>query len=421
VRRILIAVLAVAVLGTAVWLVIHREAGRAREAQSEARLLRFDARSVKSFDLVTGDRTWSFARDEGGWRIVAPFADAANASGIESFLSATRQAPVVREVESPGAPSEYGLDPPVASLRLHGVDAPVLDLGDEVPTGEGLFAKVGGRDGILLVGFPDGKALLRPDPNAMRDRTLTGMAASAVEAAEVESAGRVLALEKGPEGWWLTKPNRLPASDTQVDRLLKALERIEVAGFVDDASPTEPVLGLGRVALSVTLRGGGAARTVRLGAAADAGLRFASRDDRSRPFVVKAEALAPLGVDAKPLVETRLTKHSRYAVVRFAYRARAGVFEARREGKDEWKTASGDDLSADEVYAFLVRVLEAGTSGFEIGASGGGRPDARFDCDLEGGGHDRIDFFGDGRARVASVEHVTYRLATPVPPLPAGR
>ena len=83
---------------------------------------------------------------------------------VEALLVAARTAKVSRTIQEPEAMSAYGLDPPRVSLTIRGVEAPRLDVGDVAPTGEGFFARIDWREGVLVVDRVEGGALERADP-----------------------------------------------------------------------------------------------------------------------------------------------------------------------------------------------------------------------------------------------------------------
>jgi hypothetical protein len=413
-----VAILAVAVLATATVVLLRREKELAKSVRAAARLLRFDDRRVKGLVVETGGKVWRFEQEGEGWRVAAPVRDAADATRILELLAAMRRTPVVRVIDDAAALSEYGLDPAVATVRLEGVEAPALRLGDAAPTGEGLFASVEGRPGVLVLRLPDGAGLLHPDPNELRDASIAGLLLQNLTTVEISAASGKTVLERGREGWWITSPLRLPASDIQMERLLGALEKSKVRRFEDGLEPGAKEIGLGEGALRITLRGPSAVRTVVLGAPTGTGLRYVARDDRSRPVAADAAPLDGMPLDVAKLGETRLTKTNRYEVKSFTYRAGGRSFGAVREGKDEWKDSGGTSLAPETVYALLVGLLEAATAGYDVAKEAALAPTATLEFEIDGGGRDRIDFVKGGKARVASIPGVTFRLVAEPPPVP---
>lgn len=199
--------------------------------------------------------------------------------------------------------------------------------------------------------------------------------------------------------------------------LMEGLEKATVRRTIDDARADDPAFGLGS-GLRITLRGAAETRQLTLGAQAAEGLRYALRDDRKTVLLVEAAPLAALPLEPGALADARLTRVNRYQVTRFAYETAAGRLVAVREGKDRWRTESGAPLSADAIYALLVKLLDAPVAGFETGGRSGREPEATLEFEVEGGGKDRIEYDSGGKARVASLSDVVYRLDAPPPPVP---
>ncbi len=421
-RRVLVALLAVIILAAVLVVVRRRDERQDRLARAEAQLLEFDDRQLTGFTVTVHGRPWKFERSGNEWRLASPVADVVDSEAVGDFLRSARVTQVTRVIEDPEALSAYGLDPPVASIRLEGVAAPVLDIGDAASTGDVVFAKVSGRPGVLALDITRGGRLARIDPNRLRESSLTGMSRTEVVGIEIVSGERSLGLERGSDGWWLTSPVRLPASDVRVDALLDGLEKSKIDQFVDDAAPDDAALGLGRGAAAIVLRGSGRTRRITLGGPAGPGQRYASRGDRPHPMAVAASVVDALPLDPKALVEPRLTKVNRYTVTRFSYRSGEASLEAARGGKDSWKTASGTGIAAEDVYGLLARLLDARTSGWEaVAMRPAPAPSATLEFEVEGGRRDRLDFLPGGRALVASLPGVVFTLAAPPPPVPGSR
>ncbi len=418
-RRIALALVLVVGLGIAFSVLSRREEHRAREEDRKAMLLRFDDRAVTAVVLAVGGVDWRFVPEAGGWRVAAPLNDAAGAKALTALLRACRLTAVNRVIEEPEALSAYGLDPPVAKLRLEGVHVPTLELGEVDPTGEGLFARVEGRPGILVLELPTGLPLLRPEPSALRDRALLSVSPSEVRGLVVRAGGGETRAEREPTGWWITAPRRLPASDAQVDHLLRGLAEAEVRAFEDGARPQDPGLGLGADAVEIRVATESGERILRLGATTRKGLRYATRDDRATVLALEPASLASLPLDRDALLEKRLTKVNRYLVAAFDYRAGAERFSAKREGKGPWLTDTGEALQDGSVYGFLARALEAPTTGWAEGAPTGD-PAAVLEFELEGGAKDRVEFYHGMRARTASLPGLLYQLASPPPDVPVA-
>lgn len=395
----------------------HRQASDSRAERSEAQLLKFDERDLRSLTITIGGVIWRFDRLADGWRMTAPIRDAVRSDTLEAFVGALRKSPVDRVITDPESLSSYGLDPPRATVRIEAGTAQVLHLGDPDPTRQGIFAQVEGRDGVLVVKLPEAIPLMNPNPQILRDNSFTALRRTEVTAVEIGRGDRRMRLARGPTGWWIESPMKFPASDSQVDRFLDGLEAVRIVGFDDGADASNPRLRLGSDALSVVLEAAGAKRAFRIGAASESGPRYASRDDRQTVLEVDASSLASVPEEPKAFAETKLTKVNRYHVVRFAYAGGGRRYAASRVDDATWRFEAGATVDAQTIYSLLVRLLEAPTSGWEQG-----RPTGASAATLEfeaGDGHvDRIDYFAGRRAAIASLPDVVFVLSGEPPAIP---
>jgi hypothetical protein len=413
--RILAAVVVVAVLGAGAWWASRREDRAAKGEREGSRLPAFDDRAVTAFTIDTRSGSWRVTRGDGGWRIVTPIDDAASPAAVEALLAAARRTPVVQTVDPADAPALYGLDPPVARLALEGVAASALELGDVAPTGDGIFARIPGRPGVLILKLPEGAPLVALNGQRLRDPALFDLPQSAIEGVDLSPGG--VRLSRGDDGWWIEAPRRLPASPNQVDKLLGALLGSKIVGSDDAGTPSDPRFGLGPGALRVTLRSAAGSRQIALGAPAGSGRRYASSQGRGVILIVDAAPFLALPRDVGALRDTKLTNVNRYHVTEVDYASRAKRFTATRLDDARWTTASGATIPAAEVYALLVGLLEAATVDWSAGEPGG-RPTATVDYLTDAGVRGRVAFYGD-RATWSGAPGATFRLASAPPPVPS--
>ena len=412
-RRIALACAALALLGTGLVVVLRNKDRDARADRASARLLAFDERDVTAFSLESAGETWRFVRAGRGWRIASPVDDSASAKAIEEFLAASRRASVVQVVDAPEALASYGLEPPVARLRLEGVPSPALDIGTITPAGDGVFARVEGRDGVLILGLGGALPFATPQPAALRDRSLVDLERSELRAVELASAGIRLALHDGT--WWIETPKRLPAAGAQVDRIVGAFFDAVVAGSDDQGDPVDPRFGLGAGATRFVLESASEKRNVAFGAVAGEGRRFATSSGRRTILVVDAKPFDALPHDVDALRDARLTNVNRYGVVSVAWTAGTSRFAARRKDDATWTTEAGADLRAEDVFAWLVGVLEAPTTAWSEGTAPGA-PESALEFVDDKGRSGRLAF-GRGWATWDALPGVVFRLAE-APPSP---
>jgi hypothetical protein len=141
-----------AVLGGWLWL-LERRTPEASLSVS-APLLAAPPARVARVELEQGARRLVALRSAGGWTD----ADGRPWHGdvIPDVLATLATlAPVMVVDDAPHATGDYGLAPPARRLRLAtDAEAPVLDLeiGEPNPAATGLYARVGGRREVVLVG-----------------------------------------------------------------------------------------------------------------------------------------------------------------------------------------------------------------------------------------------------------------------------
>lgn len=418
-RRIALALAFLLVLVGAYAALRRREERLGASAREQARLLRFDDRAVTEIALGVRGVDWRLLPGAAGWRIVSPIADVADGREVAALLRACRQAEVRRVIEEPEALEAYGLNPPRATIRLGGVAAPSLEIGDPDPTGKGLFARVAGRPGVLVLDAVAGQPLLRADPARLRDRALVRLGAEEAERVEIRDGAREVRMARQGGGWWIVAPRRLPASDLELDRLVRGLAGARVRDFGDGLRPDDPALGLGPDAVEIRIGTPQGEHVVRLGARTADGTQYATRSDRATVLLLEAASVpqVPAGPDA--FLDRRLTKVNRYAVAAFEYRRGGGRFGATRGSEGAWTGRDGRALDAESVYDFLARILEAPTVGWTAGAAPAA-PEAVLEFELGSGVRDRVEFYSEGTARLASLPGLRFRLGTPPAELPAA-
>jgi len=421
VKRVLLGLLVLALAATGLWMFRHQKRAEVRGRLSEARLLEFDDREVTALEIATPRARWRLDRGDEGWTIGTPVRDVADTPTIASLMTALRLSPVVRTIEQPDALATYGLEPAAAEIVLEGVEAPRVWLGTVVPTLDGVFARVEGREGVLVLVLSLDGYQAATNPVVLRQHAVVDLTTSSVVRAELRVRGEKLVLGREEDGWWTVEPRRLPASDGAVSTLIETLTAAQVAGFLDGSDPDDPGLGLGPESLEILLVSPSATRTVRLGTVVGEGDRAVKRADRESVLLVALEDLAELQSDLGSYLGERLTRVNRYNVLAFRYTAEGGNVEARRQGADGAWESGGSTVPDDEVYLLLARLLEMRGSWLaRKPGSGGGPPAAVLEFETGNGVTDRIEYRPDGTATVGSVPDGTFTASSP-PPAPRLR
>lgn len=414
--RILVALALIAALaGALLWAGRHAQ-DRERAGRDAARLPAFDDRAVRALELTADGVTCRLVRRGTAWRIVTPIDDGASASAVEEILVAARRTPIVQSLPAAAGSASFGLDPPATRIALEGVEAPALEIGAMVPTGDGIYARIGGRPGVVVLRLPDVAPLATARLATLRDRSLIDAQPSEITALALSPGG--VALRRDAGTWWIERPRRLPASPARVDALLTGLSRGSIVAWDDAAAPADARFGLADGVRIVAETPSGS-RSVSLGASAGGDRRYATRDAHGGVMTVVTPGWTAAGFDIEALRERKLTNVNRYRVTRLVYGAQAARFAAERMTDGSWKTTSGPPLSSDRILRLLVDLLEVPTSGCEAHVPAG-KPVATVEYATEDGGGGRVDVFAEG-ATWSLAPGSLFRLGAPLPPVPGSR
>ncbi|MCS6798586.1 MAG: DUF4340 domain-containing protein [Myxococcota bacterium] len=314
----------------------------------------------------------------GDWKLVEPVRAHADEDAVDTLLGAVEWADARRNV---GLVDEaqlrrFGLHPPrlVARFRV-GRETVELHLGGEEPRGAGVYARVGGEPEVRVVGSDLLESLDR-DATALRSKELFGDfgAWGAERVRLVRSGGAQIALGRRDGTWWLEAPVRSVAATSTVEGMLRALDELRAARFVEERPQQPARYGLEPPALEVQLQGGEGnegrrSASLRLGGPCEghAEERYARRDEG--PVVcVRASAVTALERDVEALRDRRLLVLADDEIERVEIeRSGAPRIELRREGSG-WKLRSGEaeprEADAEAVEAWFEALRRSTASAF---------------------------------------------------------
>ena len=143
-RTLLLLALAVAVLGGGVYAELVRE--RALGVQP---LTSLDPAAVQQVEIRCRDcRTRRFERDGSGWRMLEPYAQAANAGAVMRLLAVARAPVRTRAQLAQYDAAKLGLAPPQFTLIF---DQTIIEIGNEDPIEHDRYVHVGAE----LLRVPD--------------------------------------------------------------------------------------------------------------------------------------------------------------------------------------------------------------------------------------------------------------------------
>jgi hypothetical protein len=421
-KRALVALVIVFIVGTVFLVLRNKRDQEERSQRAETRFLQFNASNVTALNILHRGIDWRFERSDRDWAVTEPVADRADGEEISMVLTLLTVAQVLTTLEDETDLAQYGLDPPVAELRIGGVEAPRAWVGNEVTAGEGVYVRVEGRPGVLVVLLPEGAFLYDPNPMRLRERSVSGIQGTLVDRIEVRGTTGAFLMERAEDGWWITEPVRLPASEKETGNLIQTLEQAMAVQFLDGMTSSDLETAFGGDSPCIRLGAGGEVRDIVLGPLTGDGLRLVHRRDRGNTVLaVPPDQLEVLPLEHERFVSRKITKVNRYEVVSFEYRRGGEVLRAKRIGEEEWSAEGGAALEAEQVYSFLARLLEAKVEGWSAAApEGGGQSRAVLTFETEDGYSDSIRYLPEGGVRLDSLQGIVLRARVRLPDPPAG-
>lgn len=268
--------------------------------------LQFRDKTLAKFvdaDQVTvarGDRTATFAKDGGTWKMTAPVAAAAEQADLDELVNALAGLRADEfAADKPADLAPFGLKSPVATLTLSAGGDPVLTLavGTKEKAGPRVYAKAAKSD---LVALLDPAVSARVLSEFRKRAVWTDADPAQVETVAVSAAGSHFVLLKDGPGWRDPAKPAEAVDAAAVTEFLAAFAGLKAERYVADTAPKLALYGLDQpTRIIVVTQAGGATKTLKLGGpeGTSGGKRvYAQVGDPARPevFVVSEAAAAVL-------------------------------------------------------------------------------------------------------------------------------
>lgn len=350
--------------------------GEAGATKREKVFLGFDKLKVKSLTLKKRNGEVVHAEKNGeAWNLVSPQEVAADAGEISTLLDALQNLEseeILNENATDLAP--FGLTEPKVSVSVVAEGAPKpfeFDLGDSVPAGSSIFARVPGKPRLFTVSSTLENTLSKSAFD-LRDRGVLKVKKDAIRAFEVfeknKSAYRLVRGGEGEDDWKVAAPVATRAARWTADSLLGLIENLRMESIAtEDAKPADLAkFGLGAAARRVVLGlEGEKTLTLEVGKKTDDGKHYA-RDAASKLVAVIPTALADdLDKGLKNLRATRLLDVATYEVTSLDVTAGGSTrtfTKTTTKGKDgvdqiSWKaTAPVKDAAEEATTSAMIAI-----------------------------------------------------------------
>ncbi|MFN8094437.1 MAG: DUF4340 domain-containing protein [Vicinamibacteria bacterium] len=268
-----LALLVLAGLGSYLYFVESKKETKPEGEKEKVSVLAVDKAKAKELEIASAGDAVKVAKDASGWRVVKPFTAPADASAVESLLTALEKVEADEVVtEKAASLADYGLDRPArtVTVTVEGRPAPVaLLFGAKSPDGNGQYASQPGSAKVfLLPSWIEGS--FDKKPFDLRDRDLLHVKRDDVRQLEVTGPEGGYALARTDAGEWaITKPIATRAGRWSVDGLLGTVENLRMESVAaEGATEAEAAkFGLDKPARTVAVvTKDGQARTLEIGA-----------------------------------------------------------------------------------------------------------------------------------------------------------
>jgi hypothetical protein len=228
-RGLIVAVVVLAGLtGTLYWSNHHKPAETTEASANTApKILSVKEADISKFGLkkngaeqVAGERNSS-----GPWKLTSPTPLAADQSAVSSLLGTFSSLNSERLVdEKAGNLVPYGLDAPKLEFDLSEKDNKTqkLLLGDDTPTGNGIYAKLDGDPRVFIMPSFD-KTSIDKTANDLRDKRLLTLDPDKISQVDLVARKQEIEFGRNKDKWQIVRPKPLRADGSQVDELVRAL------------------------------------------------------------------------------------------------------------------------------------------------------------------------------------------------------
>jgi len=232
-------------------------AGRSREGKAYLRektekILPFDARQLVRLEIDIEGRKCVLQRSAAGWRLMQPVADDVDGASLAALLGALAKLTAVAES---GAASDYGLTPPRARISMLSASGEklVLLVGARGKFPNLLYMQKEGRPEVLYVAGEFEKVLLQNSFDLRRKRLLL-FEPRLLTNLVLKTAGNVIEFQKRGQRWLMLRPDRGPANQAAVGRIVTTLHALRAVAFPDRQTPPA-VFGLDPAEITAELYG----------------------------------------------------------------------------------------------------------------------------------------------------------------------
>jgi len=230
------------------------------EAQRQSQtVVNLDRENLDGIVIQNGDDKVELKRQNGKWRIEAPFRDQADSGAVETFLADLQvwqrfdTIPAEEIEKDKSRLDEFGLSKAKLRLKLLGKEMPpeIIFGGDSAFEGR-MYVRLEGANDVFLAGQTVRNDISKK-PEEFRDKKLTDLTTAQVTRVLLKTASGEMELEKKADHWEISKPLRARGDDQKIGDLLAQITTARIEQFIaEDRGDLHPY-GLAEARGSITL------------------------------------------------------------------------------------------------------------------------------------------------------------------------
>lgn len=259
--RLLIAAVLLAGLSAAVWYSNKKESAKAGKPAADAspKILSLGEDGIRQIEIKRRDGATTVVKksDAGKWEITAPKPLAADQSAVGSITSAVTSLSSERVVDDNVTDlASYGLAPAADEITFTMKDGKTsrLLVGDDTPTGSGVYAKVDG-DPRLFTMASSNKSTLDKSSKDLRDKRLMTFDQDKISRVELTAKKQTLEFGRVNQNeWQILKPKPLRADGWQVEELVRKIKDAVMDTTVSDEDAKKAAAAFGSAQPVATAR-----------------------------------------------------------------------------------------------------------------------------------------------------------------------
>lgn len=300
------------------------------------------------------------------WRILKPINYEADPTTVRGLITTMHNMEIKQEIPvEDESPVVYGFDNPQGRLKVDTeTDSFSFTVGKKSPVSYQLYIMREGEKKVILTeaGLDNH---LRKTVTDFRERKVVKIKRDDVQSISFSYKNSYTVVEKRGDGWWITIPLNVKASDEEMNRILNTIDGLRADTFVDDDPKDLKKFGLSPAICStgILLKEKGLVELMIGSEDKDKKGRFAKLSTVPSVYLVRKSIIDDLGKTTEDLREKRIVKFDLSDVLKFEIVKKEASVVFERTEDDNWKV-NGEKGKKYEIESLIRKVRDAKAKSF---------------------------------------------------------